>query len=68
MSLERNEVLEVYRECLKHTIKIVSYGVAIIAMCLFVFGVYIWKSFETVPQTITATQNNLEGSNSISQE
>lgn len=67
MSLEKDEVLEIYRECLRHTLKVVAFGVGVVIMCLGVFSFYIWKSFEVVPQTITASQTNSTGDNSISQ-
>lgn len=65
--ISKEEVLTIYRECLNHTLKIIGWGVGLIALLLGVFSFYIWKSFEVVPQTITASQTNSTGDNSISQ-
>lgn len=66
MSLE-SDTVQIYRACLKHTLYLASVFLALVLGILVLFGFYISKSFETEPQTITATQSNFSGDNSISQ-
>ena len=65
--IDKVSALEIYKACLNHTLRLVGLGVLLIALLLGVFSLYIWKSFETVPQTIEATQTNSSGNNSITQ-
>lgn len=67
IEIDKVSALEIYKACLNHTLKLVGLGVLVVFLLLSVFSLYIWKSFETVPQTIEATQNNSSGNNSITQ-
>ena len=52
----QSEHLQVYQACLTHTIKIcLFFGTLFICFSLL-FGYYIFKSYDVVPATITATQ------------
>lgn len=52
----QSEHLQVYQACLAHTIKIcLFFGILFICFTLL-FGYYIYKSYDVVPATITATQ------------
>lgn len=65
--LDSSQAMEIYRECLKHSLRLISVFFGIILLVVVLFGFYIYKSFETVPQTFVATQSNSSGDNSISQ-
>lgn len=50
------EYLQVYQACLAHTIKICIFFGALFLCFTLLFGYYIFKSYDVVPATITATQ------------
>lgn len=58
----QSEHLQVYQACLAHTIKIcIFFGVLFLCFTLL-FGYYIFKSYDVVPATITATQGMRQAS------
>ena len=50
------EALEVYKACLQHTIKLFFFFAGFFLIFCFLFGYHIYKSYDVVPSTITATQ------------
>ena len=52
----QSEYLQVYQACLAHTIKICIFFGALFLCFSLLFGYYIFKSYDVVPATITATQ------------
>lgn len=51
-----SELIEVYRACLQHTLRIILSFIGFFAILCLLFGFYIYKSYDVVPSTITATQ------------
>lgn len=52
----QSELLQVYQACLAHTIRICVFFGALFVCFSLLFGYYIFKSYDVVPSTITATQ------------
>ena len=54
--MDSKDALEVYKACLQHTLKLIISFISFFSILCLLFGYYIYKSYDVVPATITATQ------------
>lgn len=54
--MDSKDALEVYKACLQHTLKLIISFISFFSIFCLLFGYYIYKSYDVVPATITATQ------------
>lgn len=58
--MDSKDALEVYKACLQHTLKLIISFISFFSILCLLFGYYIYKSYDVVPATITATQGMAE--------